>query len=179
MRAWAALVLLLAAPLLAAPPQDLVMLERFRLMRPLRPPEREGVYAIDLTAQDLQALRPDLGDLRLVDGEGRQVLYLQVGSSRICFRLSPAPTDYRLLLGNPGLGPPRYDNDTEALRRQCGAPVRLSPGPLQANPAYRVRAGDYVRGPLPALLLWGTLLLTLSAVIFLVVRLARRTGPVG
>jgi hypothetical protein len=49
---------------------------RWRRERAIAPLPEEDVYALTLKAADLAALKPDLGDLRVVDLENRQVPYL-------------------------------------------------------------------------------------------------------
>jgi len=49
---------------------------RWRAVRILAVPPREDIYAVTLQARDLGVLRPDLGDLRIVDGSDRQVPYV-------------------------------------------------------------------------------------------------------
>jgi len=49
---------------------------RWRFVRPLLIEGQDDIYSVRLRAADVARLRPDLGDLRLVDGAGRQVPYL-------------------------------------------------------------------------------------------------------
>ncbi len=51
-------------------------LQRWRFVRTLTIAGPDDIYTLRLAADDLARLRPDLGDLRLADGQGRQVPYL-------------------------------------------------------------------------------------------------------
>jgi hypothetical protein len=91
---------------------------------------------------------------------------------RLAFKASPG--SYRILLGNGGAGGPRYDIAT--LRHEILAYSAL---PLQAagsvpNPAFRRRARDYLQDAPPALVLWGTLLAAVAALLFLTARILRQ-----
>lgn len=93
---------------------------------------------------------------------------------RLAFQLTPELGECRLFLGNPEAEPPRYD--VQMLRRQVAA-YAVVPLPallLQANTAYRPRAGEYVRSAPAALILWSTLLLMVLVLVVLMVRLVRR-----
>jgi hypothetical protein len=288
-----------AAPPLAFVPTAGAGLDvtRWRALRTLAVPGREDLYAVTLGAEDLGVLRPDLGDLRLVDASDRQVPYVlfpdggeervalevmkeeaasegravtryvlatppAVGEKRaplplrgleldlaegffdrparlfvpvagggrrrsdeVLFagRLSRAagrrepvtipldgayrgemvleieegdnapltlkaargtltvprvalkarPGPLRLVLGNPEAGAPRYDIAT--LRREVvsysAEPLRA--GGLEPNPAFRRRAGDYLRDAPPTMLLWGALGVAVVALLFLTARLVR------
>lgn len=66
-----------------APPLGFVLgagaaleVSRWRLAQRLPAPERADLYGLTLSPEALAALRPDLGDLRIVDGQGRQVPYV-------------------------------------------------------------------------------------------------------
>lgn len=93
---------------------------------------------------------------------------------RIAFKLGPAVGLCRIFLGNPEVEAPRYD--IEALRQQVldYSAVPAPVGPLQANLAYRPRAGDFVRSAPPALILWSTLILSVLAMLLLTARLIRK-----
>jgi hypothetical protein len=66
---------------------------RWRLLQRLRAPERADLYGLTLSPEALAALRPDLGDLRIVDGQGRQVPYVlepEASERAIPLRVEPA-----------------------------------------------------------------------------------------
>jgi hypothetical protein len=91
---------------------------------------------------------------------------------RLAFKASPGA--YRVLLGNGAAGAPRYDIAT--LRQEILAYSAL---PLEAagtlpNPAFRRRARDYLQDAPPTLLLWGTLLAAVVALLFLTARILRQ-----
>jgi len=85
---------------------------------------------------------------------------------------------YRLLLGNAEAVAPRYD--LASLRREVlaysAAAVPL--GASRANPAFRRYAGDFLKDAPPTLLLWGTLLATVGALLWLTLRVLRQP-PAG
>jgi hypothetical protein len=67
---------------------------QWKLMRRLTLPAREDIYTATLAAADLAELRPDLGDLRIVDSEGRQVPFIiepGVAEREVALRFEPAP----------------------------------------------------------------------------------------
>lgn len=271
-----------------------VDVSRWRVERPLQLANGTDLYVVTLAAEDLARLRPDLGDLRLVDDAGRQVPYILEPSAveariplrpekvRSAERLSrhrlvasslpdhatlpfggialqfeetffdrPArvrvPADerrsrglwtgrlerrpsadaaaapepirlawspervrelevevengdnaplvlssaegfvrvprltfqagagtYRLLLGNAEAEAPQYD--LASLRREVLAYSAASV-PLEAsrgNPAFRRFAGDFLQDAPPTLLLWGTLLATVGALLWLTLRVLRQ-----
>jgi hypothetical protein len=80
---------------------------------------------------------------------------------------------YRLLLGNAEATAPQYD--LASLRREVLAysAVAVPLGPSRANPAFRRFAGDFFADAPPTLLLWGTLLATVGALLWLTVRVLR------
>jgi hypothetical protein len=125
----------------------------------------------------------------VLDGARRGVFFLEINEGdnvpltllhcrgvvrvpRLAFKASPGA--YRILLGNGGAGAPRYDIAT--LRQEILAYSAL---PLQAagtvpNPAFRRRARDYLQDAPPTLLLWGTLLAAVAALLFLTARILRQ-----
>ena len=65
---------------------------RWTVARPLRIAGGDDVYTLTLAAGDLIYLRPDLGDIRLVDGEGRQVPYVlepRAAAARVALTVQP------------------------------------------------------------------------------------------
>ncbi len=60
----------------AAPAGAPLGAEAWRMSRRLELPGAEDIYAVTLTAEDLRALRGDFGDLRVVDGQERQIPYV-------------------------------------------------------------------------------------------------------
>ncbi|MBI3932168.1 MAG: DUF3999 family protein [Acidobacteria bacterium] len=109
-----------AAPLPFAPPRGApVEVHRWRSVRTLALGGREDLYAVTLAAGDLATLRPDLGDLRIVDEADRQVPYvLETGAAEarepLTFERASRPlrtgersvSRYRLLLRDPASGKP-------------------------------------------------------------------------
>ncbi|MCX6908067.1 MAG: DUF3999 family protein [Verrucomicrobia bacterium] len=86
---------------------------QWKLMRRLTLPAREDIYTATLAAADLAELRPDLGDLRIVDSEGRQVPFIiepGVAEREVALCFEPAPraarrgeervSRYRLAVGD-------------------------------------------------------------------------------
>jgi hypothetical protein len=124
-----------------------------------------------------------------LDGQRQSELFLEIGEGdnvpltlaqaqavvrvpRLAFKA--APGTYRILLGNPSASAPRYD--IASLRQEI---LSYSALPLQAgasapNPAFRRRAADYFKNAPPTLLLWGTLLLAVAALLFLTARILRQ-----
>lgn len=100
-----------------------------------------------------------------------------VNVPRVALKARPGPL--RLVLGNRDASAPRYD--IAALRQEVVSysAEPLSAGALQANPAFRRRAADYLRDAPPTLLLWGALGTAVAALLFLTARLVRPTeaGP--
>jgi hypothetical protein len=81
---------------------------------------------------------------------------------------------YQLLLGNRDATVPRYD--LASLRQEVLAYSALaaSASSAEANPAFRRFVGDYWSDAPPTLLLWGTLLLAVVALLLLTARVIRR-----
>jgi len=81
---------------------------------------------------------------------------------------------YQLLLGNREATAPRYD--LASLRQEVLAYSALaaSVSPAEANPAFRRFVGDYWSDAPPTLLLWGTLLVAVVALLLLTARVIRR-----
>jgi hypothetical protein len=114
--------------------------------------------------------------LEINEGDNVPLTLLQcrgvVRVPRLAFKASPGA--FRILLGNGGAGAPRYDIAT--LRQEILAYSAL---PLEAaetvpNPAFRRRARDYLQDAPPTLLLWGTLLAAVAALLFLTLRILRQ-----
>ena len=66
---------------------------RWAVARQLRIKGGDDVYTLTLSAGDLIYLRPDLGDIRLVDGDGRQVPYVlepRAAAARVSLTVQPA-----------------------------------------------------------------------------------------
>jgi hypothetical protein len=114
--------------------------------------------------------------LEINEGDNVPLTLLQcrgvVRVPRLAFKASPG--SYRILLGNGEAGAPRYDIAT--LRQEILAYSAL---PLEAagtvpNPAFRRRARDYLQDAPPTLLLWGTLLVAMAALLFLTLRILRQ-----
>lgn len=91
---------------------------------------------------------------------------------RVAFKLKPEGS-YRVLYGAPESPPPHYD--IELLRRAvldyAAVPIEL--GEIETNPAYRARAGDYLRDAPPTLVIWLALGLGGVVLLGLTVRLLR------
>jgi len=102
-----------------------------------------------------------------------------VAVPRVAFKAGPGPL--RLLLGNAEAPAPRYDIDTLRQEVLSYSAEPLGAGGLEANPAFRRRAGDYLREAPPTMLLWGALLLAVAALLYLTARLvkppAESSGP--
>jgi hypothetical protein len=96
---------------------------------------------------------------------------------RVALKARPGPL--RLVLGSREATAPRYD--IAALRQEVVSysAERLVAGDLEANHAFRRRAGDYLRDAPPTVLLWGALGTAVVALLFLTARLVRPTeeGP--
>ncbi len=86
---------------------------------------------------------------------------------------------YRLLLGNAEAAAPQYD--LASLRREVLAysAVPATLGASRANPAFRGFAGDLLGDAPPTLLLWGTLLATVAALLWLTMRVLRQPPAAG
>ena len=66
---------------------------RWTLSRQLKITGGDDVYTLTLAPRDLAYLRPDLGDIRLVDGERRQVPYVlepRAAAARVALTVAPA-----------------------------------------------------------------------------------------
>ncbi|HET9315153.1 MAG TPA: DUF3999 family protein [Vicinamibacteria bacterium] len=123
------------------------------------PPER--VREVELEIEN-----GDNAPLALSSAEG------VVRVPRLTFQAGPG--SYRLLLGNADAAAPRYD--LASLRREVLAfsAVAAPLGPSRANPAFRGVAGDLLKDTPPTLLLWGTLLATVGALLWLTMRVLRQ-----
>jgi hypothetical protein len=86
---------------------------------------------------------------------------------------------YRVLLGHAEAEAPQYD--LASLRREVLAysAVGIPLGPSRANPAFRRYAGDFLKDAPPTLLLWGTLLATVGALLWLALRVLRQPPSGG
>jgi hypothetical protein len=91
---------------------------------------------------------------------------------RLAFKAGPG--QYRLLLGNEDIGPPRYD--IASLRQEflTHSAVVIEAGPLAGNAGHRRRAADYLKDAPPTLLLWGTLGVAVVALLGLTARILRQ-----
>jgi hypothetical protein len=91
---------------------------------------------------------------------------------RLTFKAAPGA--YRILLGNRDATAPRYD--LASLRQEVlsYSSVGVNAAPLEANAAYRRFAGDYFSDAPPTLLLWGTLLAAVAALVFITARVLRQ-----
>ncbi|MEO8360617.1 MAG: discoidin domain-containing protein [Vicinamibacteria bacterium] len=72
--------------------------QRWQRERKLAPIKEEDVYALTLGAEDLASLRPNLADLRVVDGENRQIPFLvdsDFAEERITLKVEKNPTSTR------------------------------------------------------------------------------------
>jgi len=97
---------------------------------------------------------------------------------RLTFQAGPG--SYRLLLGNADAAAPRYD--LASLRREVLAfsAVAAPLGASRTNPAARGFAGEFLQDTPPTLLLWGTLLATVGALLWVTMRVLRQPpGPAG
>jgi hypothetical protein len=101
-----------------------------------------------------------------------QAAHAVVAVPRVTFKA--APGEYRLLLGNREASAPRYD--LASLRQEVlsYSAVDAQAAVREANPAYRRFAGDYFTDAPPTLLLWGTLLAAVAALLFLTLRVLRQ-----
>ena len=101
-----------------------------------------------------------------------QAAHAVVRVPRVTFKA--APGEYRLLLGNREATAPRYD--LASLRQEVLAysAVDAEAAVREANPGYRRFAGDYFTDAPPTLLLWGTLLAAVAALLFLTLRVLRQ-----
>ena len=92
---------------------------RWRVERPLALANGEDIHAVTLAPEDLSRLRPDLGDLRLVDAQGRQVPYI----------LEPEAVEARVTLA---IEPVRVRKRTSRYRLRMPALPRGSSLPMGA-----------------------------------------------
>jgi hypothetical protein len=90
---------------------------------------------------------------------------------RVAFKA--APGQYRLLVGNDQVEPPRYDIASLQQEMLSYSAVAVHAGPIEPNPAFRRQARDYVRSVSPSLLLWGTLVGAVSVLLLLTVRILK------
>jgi hypothetical protein len=91
---------------------------------------------------------------------------------RLAFKVSPGA--FRILLGNETAGAPRYDIATLRQEILSYSALPLEAGSRTPNPAFRRRVADYFQDAPPTLLLWGTLLGAVAALLFLTVRILRQ-----
>lgn len=71
---------------------------QWKLTRRLTLPAREDIYTATLAAADLGGLQPDFGDLRIVNGKGRQVPFIiepGVAEREVTFVFEPVPRPAR------------------------------------------------------------------------------------
>jgi hypothetical protein len=94
---------------------------------------------------------------------------------RLVFKAGPGR--YRLLFGNREAAPARYD--IASLRHEflTYSAVPLEAEPLAPNPSRRRRFADYWSDAPPTLVLWGTLLLAVVALLALTARVLGRKAP--
>jgi hypothetical protein len=94
---------------------------------------------------------------------------------RLVFKAGPGR--YRLLLGNRDATPARYD--IASLRHEFlnYSAVPLEAEPLATNPERRRRFADYWSDAPPTLVLWGTLLLAVVALLALTARVLGQEAP--
>lgn len=65
---------------------------QWKMARALTLPRVEDIYTVTLAATDLATLRPDLGDLRIVDSSGRQIPFIleaNTAEAEITLRIEP------------------------------------------------------------------------------------------
>ena len=169
-----------------------------RLLAPPGPGERHErtlfagrlARTVDARAPQTSPVRPillaldgsRLSDLILEVDEGDnaplslQAVHAVVRVPRVTFKA--APGEYRLLLGNREAAAPRYD--LASLRQEVlsYSAVDAQAAAREANPRYRRFAGDYFKNAPPTVLLWGTLLAAVAALLFLTARVLRQPpGP--
>jgi hypothetical protein len=127
------------------------------------------VIALDGTRLDELTLEIDEGDNAPLSLQAARAV---VRVPRVTFKAAPGV--YRLLLGNREAGPPRYD--LASLRQEVLSYSALDApaAAREANPLYRRFAGDYFSDAPPTLLLWGTLLAAVAALLFLTARVLRQ-----
>jgi len=144
-----------------------------RLSRTVDPrspePPRSLILSLDGSRLSELRLEVDEGDnapLTLTAARGA------VRVPRVTFKAGPGT--YRLLLGNRGAESPRYD--LAGLRQEVlsYSAVAATVSPAEANPAFRRFAADYFADAPPTLLLWGTLLAAVVALVLLTARAIRQ-----
>lgn len=114
--------------------------------------------------------------IEIDDGDNEPLTLTGVEASvrvpRITFQAGDGA--YRLLLGNPEAAAPQYD--LASLRQEVLAysAVSVQPGASRANPAFRRYLGDFFTNAPPTLLLWGTLLATVTVLAWLTMRVLRQ-----
>jgi uncharacterized protein DUF3999/F5/8 type C domain-containing protein len=86
--------------------------KRWRFVRALETPGRDDLYVTTLAPSDLGRLRPDLGDLRVVDDAARQVPYILEASAAEV----PVPLEVEPLPAVSGRAVSRYRLRAAALR---------------------------------------------------------------
>ncbi|MBI5817657.1 MAG: DUF3999 family protein [Verrucomicrobia bacterium] len=65
---------------------------QWKMARALTLPKVEDIYTVTLAAADLAVLRPDLGDLRVVSGSGRQIPFIleaDAAEAEVALRIEP------------------------------------------------------------------------------------------
>jgi hypothetical protein len=122
----------------------------------------DGAYRSELR------LRIEEGDNAPLTLSGASVV---VRVPRLALKTGAGPL--RLVLGNAEATVPHYD--IAALRQDVlsYSAVPLQPAELAANPAFRRRAGDFLREAPPTALLWGALGTAVLALLYLTVRLLK------
>jgi hypothetical protein len=127
------------------------------------------VIPLDGSRRRKLLLEIDEGDNTPLSLRGARAL---VHVPRVTFKAAPGA--YRLLLGNREAGAPRYD--LASLRQEVlsYSAVEAAADGREGNPAYRRFAGDYFSDAPPTLLLWGTLLAAVAALLMLTAHVLRQ-----
>ena len=110
----------------------------------------------------------DEGDNTPLDIQG---VHAVVSVPRVAFKAGPGT--YRVLVGNDKAPPPQYDLATLRQEVLAYSAVAAEAGPLEANPRFRRRGADYLKHAPPTLLLWGTLVAAVVALLLLTRRILR------
>ncbi len=117
--------------------------------------------------------------LEIDEGDDRPLTLLQAEGvarvARLAFKAAPGP--HRLLLGNEQATAPRYDLALLSREVLAYSALAVGPGPLADNPAFRRSGAEYLRQAPPTLLLWGALLVAVTALLLMTARLLRSAAP--
>lgn len=174
---------------------ELEVAERF-FSRPVRllDPEAEGRRGKRVIAQAMLARSGrEQGSLRPLEiaadgGRYREVVLeveegdnvpLRIERARAVVRVprlafKARPGQYRLLLGNEDIDPPRYDIASLSREFLTYSAIVIEAGPLAGNPGHRRRAAEYLKDAPPTLLLWGTLGVAVVALLLLTARILKQ-----